>query len=59
MCSLLMKVAGSPSKITQKKVSSLYGATTESIVLPKQGVTPMRELAKAVPQRLADGRSNR
>jgi hypothetical protein len=40
-------------------VSSLYGATTESIVLPKQGVTPMRELAKAVPQRLADGRSNR
>ena len=33
---------GSPSKVTQKKASSLYGATTETVVLPKQGVTPKR-----------------
>jgi hypothetical protein len=34
---------GSPSRSAQKKASSLYGATTDPVVLPKQGVTPKRE----------------
>jgi hypothetical protein len=34
---------GPPSISAQKKASSLYGATTDAVVLPKQGVTPKRE----------------
>jgi hypothetical protein len=33
---------GPPSISAQKKASSLYGATTDAVVLPKQGVTPKR-----------------
>jgi hypothetical protein len=34
-----------PSTNAQKKASSLYGATTNAVVLPKQGVTPKRKRA--------------
>jgi len=40
---------GSPSEVAQKKASSPHGATTETVVLPKQGVTPKRTAPRLHP----------
>jgi hypothetical protein len=45
---------GSPSEVTQKKASSRYEATTNAVVVPKQGVTPKRGSTQTTPQLLLD-----